>query len=147
MTDSAEVPGGSTDWPSALGIRALADLCPRAGVEEIEAASSTWSVKLKLDLSRAVGEPSPSAETAQEAADETHVLFSQWVGVFHRAAESGATFYVEEGQHVEEGDIVGVVAAMQLQHEVPAHRSGVLRRFLVPDRTAVEYGQPMLEIT
>jgi acetyl-CoA carboxylase biotin carboxyl carrier protein len=74
-------------------------------------------------------------------------MVSQWVGVFHRAADAGARSYVEEGQSVTEGDIVGVIAAMQLQHEVHVERGGTLERFLVQDGTAIEYGQPLLEIS
>ncbi len=148
MTDGAQTPQGSAGTlPSMTGIRALADLCLQAGVEEIEAASGSWSVRLKLDLT-GVGEAGqlPDELLPEESAGP-HVMLSQWVGVFHRAAESGAAAYVEEGQLVAEGEIVGVVAAMQLQHEVLTDRAGVLRRFLVQDRTAVEYGQPLLEIT
>lgn len=147
MADGAQTTSGEAALPSKLGVRALADLCLRAGVEELEAESGSWSVRLKLDLSVSGSEARHLAEGAPEDAGGVYVLLSQWVGVFHRAAESGTAFFVEEGQSVEEGSIVGVVAAMQLQHEVLIDRPGVLRRFLVQDRTAVEYGQPLLEIT
>jgi acetyl-CoA carboxylase biotin carboxyl carrier protein len=146
MTDGAQTTTGPGAAPSAVGVRALADLCLQAGVEEIEAAIGSWSVQLKLDLTTARSSQQRSTESAQEVVEGPHVLLSQWVGVFHRAAESGSPYCADEGQEVEAGEIVGVVAAMQLQHEVLADRTGVLRRFLVQDRTAVEYGQPLLEI-
>jgi acetyl-CoA carboxylase biotin carboxyl carrier protein len=128
-------------------VRALAELCADAGVEEIQASDGAWSVRLRLDSS---AQPDDAPRDRIEVATEPtgpYIMLSQWVGVFHRAADAGARSYVEEGQSVTEGDIVGVVAAMQLQHEVHVDRAGTLERFLIQDGTAIEYGQPLLEIS
>ncbi len=132
--------------PTAAGIRALADLCRRSGVESLEAAHPGWSVRLQLDLRGA-----PAGETGSAMIDADVVIgpttqLSQWVGVFHRAAEQGAEPLAREGRHVREGDLVGVVIAMQLQSDVRAEREGIIVRFLVEDGGAVEYGQPLLEL-
>jgi biotin carboxyl carrier protein len=132
---------------STAGIRALADLCLQSGVDELEAADGSWSVRLKLDRAASSATIHRPEEDPSDEQRGPHVLVSQWVGVFHRAAESGAPSIVEEGQALEEGELIGVIAAMQLQHEVRADHTGVLQRFLVQDRTAVEYGQPLLEIS
>jgi acetyl-CoA carboxylase biotin carboxyl carrier protein len=122
-------------------------MCRQAGVEEIDAGDGSWSIRLKLDLTaNEVGAVALFPVEAVEP-DGPYTFLSQWVGVFHRAAEAGAPSYVEEGQFVDEGDIVGVIAAMQLQHEVRVNRAGKLERFLIHDSTAVEYGQPMLELS
>ena len=145
MTDGAHS-SGAGNQPATVGIRALADLCLQAGVEEIEAATGPWSVHMKLDLSATAAEVLSATDDEPAEPDAPHVLMSQWVGVFHRSPDAGAPAFVQESQLVEAGEIVGVVAAMQIQHEVLADRAGVLRRFLIQDRTAVEYGQPLLEI-
>jgi biotin carboxyl carrier protein len=132
--------------PSAAGIRALADLCRRSGVESLEAAHLGWSVRLHLDLRGAHSGESDTPDAAEAAGGPTTQL-SQWVGVFHRAAEQGAEPLAREGRHVREGDLVGVVIAMQLQSDVRAEREGIIARFLVEDGGAVEYGQPLLELT
>src|SRR5437879_5610679 len=135
VSDSSAIPN-SNEGASADGVRALADLCRDHGVDEIEATDGVWSVRLRLDRS-ALRDDVPQ-EHAELTADPgaPYVLLSQWVGVFHRAADAGARSYVEEGQTVAEGDIVGVIAAMQLQLEVRIDRSGSLGRFLVQDGTA-----------
>ncbi len=131
---------------SAESVRLLAEMCTRAGVEEISATDGTWSVRLLLDHSSIehVSATLATSESLEPAGP--HQLISQWVGVFHRSADAGMPSYVEEGQDVAENDIVGVIAAMQLQHEVRAEWPGRLIRFLVQDGTAVEFGQPLLEI-
>ncbi|MGH2347346.1 MAG: acetyl-CoA carboxylase biotin carboxyl carrier protein [Chloroflexota bacterium] len=133
--------------PASSGIRALADLCRRSGVEELEAEQEGWSLRLRLDPHAL-----PPTEGMPQRADLEPppgplLLLSQWVGVFHRSAEQGADPLAREGQHVREGDIVGVVTAMQLQSDVRAEREGIIVRFLVDDDGAVEYGQPLLELT
>jgi biotin carboxyl carrier protein len=131
--------------PSAAGIRALADLCTRSGVESLEAAHLGWSVRLHLDL-RSTPPSSAGAPPADSAAAGPTTQLSQWVGVFHRAVEQGADPLAREGKHVREGDLLGVVIAMQLQSDVRAEREGIISRFLVEDGGAVEYGQPLLEL-
>jgi acetyl-CoA carboxylase biotin carboxyl carrier protein len=130
--------------PSVEGIHTLAQLCQRARVEELEATDGRWSIRLKLDLTLVAAQP-PAAEPSSAAeAGGPHLLISQWVGVFHRVPEGEP--YAQVGRHVDTGDVLGVVVAMQLQHEVPADRSGRLLRFLVEDGMPVEYGQPLAEI-
>jgi acetyl-CoA carboxylase biotin carboxyl carrier protein len=139
MDQPAVPPGG--------GIRALADLCRRSGVEELEAEHEGWSVRLRLDPHAVPPTVSPPSRLDSEPSGGPHVQLSQWVGVFHRTAEQGADPLAREGQHVREGDIVGVVVAMQLQSDVRAEREGEIGRFLVDDGGAVEYGQPLLELS
>jgi acetyl-CoA carboxylase biotin carboxyl carrier protein len=147
MRHSGPPDSGTPDITTDPGnIRALAEMCTRAGVEEISASDGAWSVRLRLDHSaidaaRVVAETSVASESTSP-----YQLISQSVGVFHRSADAGMPSYVEEGQDVLENDIVGVIAAMQLQHEVRVDRPGRLTRFLVQDGTAVEFGQPLLEI-
>jgi acetyl-CoA carboxylase biotin carboxyl carrier protein len=127
-------------------VRALAELCHREGVEALEAEDGVWSIRLQVDLTAPLATAAPPALDADRAVEALYVLTSQWVGVFHRAPVVGMAPYVREGQPVKVGDVLGVVIAMQLQHEVVAARSGVLLRFLVEDGSAVEYGEPLLEI-
>jgi len=133
--------------PPGGGIRALADLCQRSGVEELEAEHEGWSVRLRLDPQAMPSPVSPPSRPDTEPSNGPHVQLSQWVGVFHRTAEQGADPLAREGQHVREGDIIGVVVAMQLQSDVRAEREGEIGRFLVDDGGPVEYGQPLLEFT
>ncbi|HVC81711.1 MAG TPA: biotin/lipoyl-containing protein [Chloroflexota bacterium] len=132
--------------PSAAGIRALADLCSRSGVEELHASHDTWSVRLRLDLQAGAIAGTQHPAEPLEATGGPATQVSQWVGVFHRAQEHDADALAIEGRPVREGDVVAVLVAMQLQHEIRAERDGILVRFLVADGAPVEYGQPLLEL-
>jgi acetyl-CoA carboxylase biotin carboxyl carrier protein len=133
--------------PSAEGIRALADLCRRTGVDELEASVGAWSVRLRLDFRAAAELPEAIAAPPVPAeAERAYVLRSEWVGVFHRALEPDGTPFMLEGQQVRDGDVVGLIEAMQLLHEQRADRDGTILRFLLDEGAPVEYGQPILEI-
>ena len=133
--------------PSVQGIRALADLCQHAGVHELEASMGTWSVHLRIDIDAASS--LPEATWRRPEANEPrmpHVLRSEWVGVFHRGLDGESTPLVQDGQQVRDGDVVGLIEAMQLLHEQHADLDGTILRFLIDDGAPVEYGQPLLEI-
>jgi acetyl-CoA carboxylase biotin carboxyl carrier protein len=115
-------------------------------VEELEVADGTWTIRLQIDLTTPLAQPAIAVAESDNAAEAPFVQQSQWVGVFHRAAVVGMAPYAREGQVLRQGDVLGVIIAMQLQHEVTAAQSGTLLRFLVEDGSAVEYGQPLLEI-
>jgi len=132
--------------PSAAGIRTLADLCLRSGIEELDASNEGWSVRLRLDLQVGTISDANGSAPEEEAPTGPMVQVSQWVGVFHRAAEHDAEALAQEGRPVREGDPLAVLVAMQLQHEIRAERDGILVRFLVEDGAPVEYGQELLEL-
>jgi acetyl-CoA carboxylase biotin carboxyl carrier protein len=60
--------------------------------------------------------------------------------VFHREPDGG---YPEPGDHVDERSRLGEVETMGIRNAVTAPIEGTLIEILVPDRTPVEYGQPL----
>ena len=66
------------------------------------------------------------------------------VGTVYLAAEPGAAPFVTVGATVAEGQTVLIIEAMKTMNHIPATRSGTVRRILVEDGTAVEYGAPLM---
>lgn len=64
-------------------------------------------------------------------------------GTFYRKPDPGADPFVDEGDSVQTGDVVGLVEIMKNFHEVKSDDSGVLERFLVEDEDTVEAGQDL----
>ncbi|MEC9310563.1 MAG: biotin/lipoyl-containing protein, partial [Pseudomonadota bacterium] len=60
------------------------------------------------------------------------------------AAEPGATPFVTVGQSVAEGDTLMIVEAMKTMNHIPAPKSGTVKRILVEDGAAVEFGSPLV---
>lgn len=86
-----------------------------------------------------------AADGAKDAVDETKIMRCNMVGTFYRAASPTSAPFVEVGQTVKEGDTVCVVEAMKMINQIPADRSGTIKKILVENGSTVEYDQPIFE--
>ena len=68
------------------------------------------------------------------------------VGTIYMQAEPGAPAFVSVGQQVAEGDTLLIVEAMKTMNHIPAPRAGTVKRILVEDQSAVEFGAPLMII-
>jgi len=94
---------------------------------------------------------SPVSAAAAPAAPENpaqHPGALTWpmVGTCYMAAEPGAAPFVTVGSVVTEGQTVMIIEAMKTMNHIPAARAGTVKRILVADGNAVEYGAPLMII-
>ena len=93
--------------------------------------------------------PKSSKEKAgsEDQAEENLALVKAPIaGTFYRASKPGEKPYVEEGQKVKKGDIVGLVEAMKMMNEIPAPCDGTVREIKAGDATFTEYDAVLLTI-
>ena len=93
--------------------------------------------------------PAPSLVTAavpEDPADHPGAVTSPMVGTVYVAAEPGAPAYVRVGDTVEAGQTLLIIEAMKTMNQIPAPRSGVVRRILIEDKQPVEFGAPLMII-
>ena len=63
------------------------------------------------------------------------------VGTFYRSPSPDADPFVTVGQHVTPESVVGIIEAMKVMNEIKAEVKGTIRKILVENATAVQYGQ------
>jgi acetyl-CoA carboxylase biotin carboxyl carrier protein len=68
------------------------------------------------------------------------------VGTVYLASEPGAAPFISIGATVAEGQTLLIIEAMKTMNQIPAPRSGTVKRILVEDGSPVEYGAPLLII-
>jgi acetyl-CoA carboxylase biotin carboxyl carrier protein len=68
------------------------------------------------------------------------------VGTIYLQPEPSAPSFVSVGQQVNEGDTLLIVEAMKTMNHIPAPKSGTVKRILVSDGDAVEFGTPLMII-
>lgn len=68
---------------------------------------------------------------------------SPLVGTFYRASAPDADPFVAVGTRVTKDSVVCIIEAMKVMNEIKAETSGVIKKILVENATAVQYGQPM----
>ena len=124
------------------------------GLDEFEYEED--GVKLKLKKGGNVC-TSVSAETAGRTKTEAEIARTEvlldgkivkapLVGIFYASPEEGGTPFVQAGDKVEKGTVLGIVEAMKLMNEIESDFEGTIEEVLVENGAAVEYGQPLFVI-
>jgi acetyl-CoA carboxylase biotin carboxyl carrier protein len=88
----------------------------------------------------------PAAAPIEDPAQHPGAVTSPMVGTVYLSAEPGAAAFVTVGSTVSEGQTVLIIEAMKTMNHIPAPRAGTVRRIVVSDGQAVEYGAPLLII-
>ena len=83
---------------------------------------------------------------AEDPAQHPGAVTSPMVGTVYMSAEPGASAFVAVGATVTEGQTVLIIEAMKTMNQIPAPRAGIVKRILVADGNAVEYGAPLMII-
>lgn len=88
--------------------------------------------------------PTEAPQAAADPASDPGAVTSPMVGTVYMQAEPGAPSFIKVGQQVSEGDTLLIVEAMKTMNHIPAPRSGTVKRILVDDGAAVEFGAPLV---
>jgi acetyl-CoA carboxylase biotin carboxyl carrier protein len=94
----------------------------------------------------AAAAPAAAAPTNDDPAQHPGAVTSPMVGTCYMAAEPGAAPFATVGMAVTEGQTVLIIEAMKTMNHIPAPRAGTVKRILVTDGTAVEFGAPLMII-
>jgi acetyl-CoA carboxylase biotin carboxyl carrier protein len=88
----------------------------------------------------------PVITAPADPASHPGAVTSPMVGTVYMAAEPGAPAFVSVGTAVKEGDTILIIEAMKTMNHIPAPRAGTIKRILVEDGGAVEFGAPLVII-
>ena len=86
------------------------------------------------------------AAAAEDPAQHPGAVTSPMVGTVYLSAEPGTAAFVTVGATVTEGQTVMIIEAMKTMNQIPAPHGGTVKRILVADGNAVEYGAPLMII-
>lgn len=86
----------------------------------------------------------PAAAVHDDPANHPGAVTSPMVGTAYLAPEPGASVFIKVGQQVSEGETLLIVEAMKTMNHIPSPKSGTVKRILVEDGAAVEYGSPLV---
>ncbi|WP_338548598.1 acetyl-CoA carboxylase biotin carboxyl carrier protein [Roseovarius phycicola] len=94
----------------------------------------------------AAAAPAAEASQAEDPASHPGAVTSPMVGTVYMQAEPGSPAFVSVGDQVSEGDTLLIVEAMKTMNHIPAPRGGTVKRILVEDGAAIEFGTPLMII-
>jgi acetyl-CoA carboxylase biotin carboxyl carrier protein len=90
--------------------------------------------------------PAPAAAASEDPASHPGAVTSPMVGTAYLQAEPGSPSFVSVGSQVKEGDTLLIIEAMKTMNHIPAPKAGTVKRILVEDSSAVEFGAPLMII-
>ncbi len=74
------------------------------------------------------------------------VVSSPFVGTFYRSPSPDAPPFVDVGQKVKKGQTICIIEAMKLMNEIECDVDGTVAEIMVPNATAVEFGEALFRI-
>ncbi len=145
-------------------LKKLIDLVEESGISELELTEDGEKVRISRNFTASApvqqyapmhysapqfaapsGAPAPAAVEVP-AVEEGHAVKSPMVGTFYRSPSPDAKPFVEVGDTVAIGDTLCIIEAMKLLNEIEADKAGVIKKILVDNGQAIEYGEPLFII-
>jgi acetyl-CoA carboxylase biotin carboxyl carrier protein len=128
------------------------------GLEEVEIEQAGTRLRLKKPglapnfsvssaSASAPAAPAAVAPAAAPAEDLSNAFKSPMVGTFYRAPSPEAAALVKEGDTVQVGQPLAIIEAMKTMNQITATHAGTVRKILVQNAQAVEFGQPLFIIS
>ena len=148
-------------------LKKLIDLVEESGIAELELTEDGEKVRISRNFTAnaptqqysnyappqhyTASAPAATAAAAPAAADapvveEGHSVNSPMVGTFYRSASPDSKPFVEVGDTVAVGDTLCIIEAMKLLNEIESDKAGVVKKILLDNGLAVEYGDPLFII-
>ncbi|MEQ1766236.1 MAG: acetyl-CoA carboxylase biotin carboxyl carrier protein [Methylotenera sp.] len=141
------------------------DLVEESGIAELELTEEGETVRISRNFTSSAPAQqhfanyapaqyaaAPQAPQAAVAAvevpvvEEGHAVKSPMVGTFYRSSSPDSKPFVEVGDTVAVGDTLCIIEAMKLLNEIESDRAGVVKKILVDNGLAVEYGEHLFII-
>ncbi len=153
MTDGAD--------PILAAVDRLAPALEASGLDELELEVGDLTVRLAKPRALLAAAPTSGAPAAPaapaappsdgltpfgEPAAGMRFVSAPLTGVWYPAPSPGARPYVNEGDEIAAGQVVGLIEAMKLFNEIKSDASGRITRVIVESGTLVKRKQPLLEI-
>lgn len=112
-----------------------------AGNKKTEVQGQVFTTVVSEDTQPLQPLPNKAAEAV--VAEPGKIVKSPLVGTFYSAPSEDAKAFVEVGDTVTRGQVLGIVEAMKLMNEIESDYDGVVAEILVENMQSVEYGQPL----
>ena len=82
-----------------------------------------------------------------EASDNLMSIDSPMVGIIYLTPKPSSPPFAKKGQKIKKGETICLIEAMKTFNEIRSDRDCIIREVLVKNGEAVEFGQPLFEIS
>ena len=126
-------------------IKELKDYLEEFGLTEIEYQDGNKRVKVGKNLSSGIATTAHKPGLTKQNKEESGTkIISPIIGTAYLAPEPGGKKFVDVGQKIKKGQTIMIVEAMKTMNHVPSTSDGEVKKVLVQDGQAVEFGQTLV---
>ncbi|NLJ90967.1 MAG: acetyl-CoA carboxylase biotin carboxyl carrier protein [Clostridiales bacterium] len=86
----------------------------------------------------------PSSENKDLVTSIKEQIKSPTVGTFYRSPSPDSDPYIQVGDIIEKGQVIGIVEAMKVMNEIESPYKAKVKEILVKDEEMVEFGQTLV---
>ncbi|NOX98062.1 MAG: acetyl-CoA carboxylase biotin carboxyl carrier protein [Nitrospirae bacterium] len=142
-------------------LREIITIFEKADISELDLEREGMRIKLKKGFSpevtalsqslggevpKMVESVSPEREKKESPEKRLTEIASPMVGTFYRAPSPEAKPFVEEGDEIEEGQVICIIEAMKLMNEIKSEVKGRVVKILRENGHPVEFGQVLFMV-
>ncbi len=111
----------------------------------IEISNNSGSVQIAQ--SPISSQPQNVSNTPTKESSSMQSIDSPMVGIIYLTPKPSSPPFVKSGQKVKKGDTICLIEAMKTFNEIKSDKDGVVKSILVKNGEAVEFSQPLFEIS
>ena len=111
----------------------------------IEISNSSGSVQ--IDQNPVSSQSQNVSNTTTNESSSMQSIDSPMVGIIYLTPKPSSPPFVKSGQKIKKGDTICLIEAMKTFNEIKSDKDGVVKSILIKNGEAVEFGQPLFEIS
>ena len=111
----------------------------------IEISNNSGSVQIAQ--SPISSQPQNVSNTQTNESSSIQSIDSPMVGIIYLTPKPSSPPFVKSGQKIKKGDTICLIEAMKTFNEIKSDKDGVVKSILIKNGEAVEFGQPLFEIS
>ena len=108
---------------------------------------SNGSGTVQIAQSPVSSQPQNVSNTQTNESSIMQSIDSPMVGIIYLTPKPSSPPFVKSGQKIKKGDTICLIEAMKTFNEIKSDKDGVVKSILVKNGEAVEFGQPLFEIS